>query len=65
MILSGLHPRVIMSFILTPAWILITLITKLKSVSLNYFSISKHERGSRWSLEMDKLFHPTLYPAYD
>ena len=27
----------------------------------NYLSISKLQRCHRWSLEMDKLFHPTYY----
>ena len=27
----------------------------------NYLSLPKHQRCNRWSLEMDKWFHPTLY----
>ena len=31
----------------------------------NYLSIPKLQRCNRWSLGMDKLFHPTLYQVYD
>ena len=31
----------------------------------NYLSIPKLQRCSRWSLGMDKLFHPTLYWVCD
>ena len=31
----------------------------------NYLSIPKLQRCNRWSLGMDKLFHPTLYMACD
>ena len=33
----------------------------LISVRWNYLSISKLQRCNRWSLGMDKQFHPTLY----
>ena len=31
----------------------------------NYLSIPKLQRLHRWSLEMDKWFHPTLYQRGD
>ena len=31
-----------------------------KNVSWNYLSIPKLHKGNRWSLGMDKYFHPTL-----
>ena len=31
----------------------------------NYLSINKRQRRNRWSLGMDKWFHPTLYRTCD
>ena len=31
----------------------------------NYLLIPKFQRCNRWRLGMDKLFHATLYQAYD
>ena len=35
------------------------------SVGLNYLSIPKLERLRRWSLGMNKYFHPTFYNGCD
>ena len=35
------------------------------NVEWNYSSIPKHQRCNRWSLGMDKLFHPTLYNKHN
>ena len=36
-----------------------------KSVGWKYLSIPKLQRYNRWSLGMDKLFHPILYNRYN
>ena len=40
-------------------------ITSIMKCGWNYLSIPKLQRRSRWSLSMDKKFHPTLYRACD
>ena len=41
------------------------MITHILRYEINYLPFPKLKRCSRWSLGMDKQYHPTLYWAYD
>ena len=50
---------------LTGVLVKVSKLHPLQSVVWNYLSIPKLQRCNRWSLGMDKWFHPTLFWACD